>query len=136
MNDLPSKRLGIETFPNRNIRVFHVNTEVFLTISGWRHGYNSQLDSQRRIGNQNKLLVNELLAIEGVVHVGLERHEISVEVGSVYLWKELQDKIIEKILQRFSWKKEETAIMSMHDFLIYAERHDQATIPADLVPDR
>jgi hypothetical protein len=132
MNDLHSKRIGVETVPNRDIRIFHVNTEILPAASDRRYDhYNSEFDSKRRIGNPNRRLVNGLLAIEGIERVGLGRHEVSVEVGSVYFWKELEAKIIEKILRRLGWEKDEASIISMHDFLLYAERHDQPMILID-----
>ena len=133
MNDPLSKRIGIETVPNRDIRIFHVNTKLFPDGPNRGRHYNSEFDSKRRLGNQNRRLVDELLAIKGVNHVGLDQYEISVTVGSVYLWKELKDKIVDKILRRLRWKKADTSIMSMHDFLCYAEKDDKATIPVDQV---
>lgn len=132
MDDLLSKRVGIETVPNRDMRIFHVNTELFSSTARGR-SYTSQYDSKNKLGNKNRQFVNDLLAMKGVKVVGLDKYEISVEVGSVYLWKELQDKIIDQILQRIGWKKGETSIMSMHDFLCYAESRDKATVPADMV---
>lgn len=133
---MSENRLGIETFPNQMIREYHVNgavsnTKIFEITRDQLKRYPAKSVYGVEIDSETQQMVDEIFRNRAIEQIGLDETTVRVTLRDMFYWHEAQDDVIDAILHRLGWLKEETSIVSMHDFRFQRMSIDAETVPAD-----
>lgn len=100
----PEPRIVVETLPNLAFRNYHVNKEVSKAYleTFYRPIRSTSEPHLKEVGPMARRIVETILAIPGVVEVGMHPYKIHVQVGNAFSWEDI-DPQITKVLKRIIW---------------------------------
>lgn len=131
-------RIGIATYPatQHELRVYHVNgilsnARLQQIERDARFKYTPKSVQGIEADSYTLQFIDELFKNRAIKGLYLEPNEITIYLRDMFYWHEAHDDVIDAIMARLGWLKEETDIMSLNDFKQLAAEYNAETVPVD-----
>lgn len=123
-NRSSSLRIGIESPPNPQVRVFHINRKISdMHILSFTFPINDKADKENLevIGETGQSIVKRLNEIEGINEIYVKAYGISVEKAPMFDWSSLEPQIVVVLKETLQNQGEEAEVQTLtnesHEFL-------------------
>lgn len=131
-------RIGIATYPasQDELRVYHVNgilsnADLYMVNRDSRSKYIPESTYGIEADSFTMQFIDELFKNRAINSVTILPTGVTVHLRDMFYWHEAHDDVIDAIMARLGWLKEETDIMSLNDFKQLAAKYNAKTVPVD-----
>lgn len=101
-----SARILIVKFPNDRLREFHTNIQLtkekgvqYLGKGG--HHFSQEAEKVEKAGEKAMQLIDRIYQLNGVEAVSIGDYNLRVEIGTAFLWEEVQPHVLEIMMNHF-----------------------------------
>lgn len=121
--NMSKNRLGIETIQDTSdtVRIYHVNSQVsniWVSSIGREQFSLHPITSTHGtpLDDETRQMVDNLFKTPAISAIGLSETYVRIVIRSMFYWHEAQNHIIDAMLSRLGWTRDDTDIMSVSDF--------------------